>query len=261
MIGNPRYNETDPVALADGVYHLGVPDQASFFANIPYLVVDGGEAVIIDPGSAKPAFHEVILRKARQVVDLKQIRYMVVQHQDPDLCAALPLFEPLVHDAYEICVPLEAAVLVQHYGMKKALRTLDDGDTLTFGDGRTLTFMMTPYCHFVGAMVTFDKQTGTVFSSDIFGGFSDDNRLYAGDNYIVQMSTFMGEYFGSGRALDYALKRLEKLDGEHGIERLCPQHGCVIGKGRIPACFKALRELETGGQVESLARKHGIVLD
>lgn len=42
MIGNLRYNEREPVALADGVYHLGVPDQANLFANIPYLVVDGG---------------------------------------------------------------------------------------------------------------------------------------------------------------------------------------------------------------------------
>lgn len=192
---------------------------------------------------------------------MKQIRYMVVQHQDPDLCAALPLFEPLVHEAYEIYVPLEAAVLVQHYGMKKELLPLDDGDTLTFGNGRKLMFMMTPYCHFVGAMMTFDERTGTVFSSDIFGGFSDDNRVYADGNYNVQMATFLGEYFGSGRALEYALKRLEKLDAEQGIERLCPQHGCVIGKGQMASYFKVLRELETGGQVDSLARKHGIALD
>ncbi len=257
-----RYNKTDPIEVAPGVFHLGVQDEKNTFNNVPYLVVDGDEAVFIDPGSAKKEFHEIILTKAKKVIDLKKITHMIVQHQDPDLAAALPLFEPLISPDYEILAPLEAQVLVQHYGLQREVKPLDDGDTLTFGNGRTLVFAMVPYCHFVGNMVTYDIQTKTVFSSDAFGGFTPDNLLCADtENYPAQLTLFLGEYLGSKRALEYAIKRLELLDAESGIELICPQHGCVIPKELIPFYLEAGKNLQVGQQVDALAKKYGITLE
>ncbi|MCP4396171.1 MAG: hypothetical protein GY801_02510 [bacterium] len=72
-------------------------------------------------------------------------------------------------------------------------------------------------------MLSYDSHTKTVFSSDAFGGFTPDNRLYADtDNYPAQLSLFLGEYLGSTRALEYAIKRLELLDKESGIDLICP---------------------------------------
>ncbi len=260
MAEKERYNPTQANLLAPGVYHLGVQDEKNSFANIPYLIIDGDEAVVIDPGSARPEFFNVVLNKIKGLIDPVKIKAMIVQHQDPDLCAALPLLEPLISPDYEILAPLEAQVLLQHYNTRKFVRPLNDGDTFTFGNNRTLVFAMTPYCHFVGSMVTYDVQTKVVFSSDAFGGFSADNELYAGENYPLQLSTFLGEYLGSKRALEYALKRLELLDRTHGINLICPQHGCVIPKNLIPAFIEAAHKLEVGGQVDGLAIKHGISL-
>lgn len=247
--------------MADGIFHLGVQDSTNSFANIPYLITSGEEAVLIDPGSAKPEFFEVVLKKIKGVIDIKKIKYMIVQHQDPDLCAALPLFEPLIAEDYKIITPLECKVLGQHYNVKTDLTTVDDGETLTFGAGRTFTFAMTPYCHFVGSMVTYDSQTKTVFSSDAFGGFSAGNELYATSAYPIQLTAFLGEYLGSKKALEYALKRLEQLAVKLGIELICPQHGCLIPKESIPAFLEAAHALEVGGQIDSLAAKNNIKLD
>lgn len=256
-----RYDATNAIEIADGIYHLGVQDEANSFANIPYLIVDGDEAVVIDPGSAYQPFFEVVLRKLKSVIDLNKIKAIIVQHQDPDLCAAVPLLEEYLANQYTIMAPLEAQVLLQHYGMKKRVTPLNDDDTFTFGDGRVLQFIMTPYCHFVGSMVTYDHKTKVLFSSDAFGGFSADNELYAGENYPIQLTTFLGEYLGSKHALEYALKRLEKLAQTHGIEMICPQHGCVIPKDQIETYLQAAHALEVGGQVDGLARKHGIQVD
>ncbi len=259
---NTRYNDSDPIEVASGVFHLGVQDEKNTFNNVPYLVVDGNEAAFIDPGSAKPEFFEVVLAKAKKVIDLKNITNMLVQHQDPDLCAALPLFEPLVSPDCKISAPLEAQVLLQHYGMKGRVYPLQDGDSITFGNGRTLIFAMIPYCHFIGNMVTYDVKTKTVFSSDAFGGFTPDNRLCADtENYPAQLSLFLGEYLGSKRALEYAIKRLELLNKENGIELICPQHGCVIPKELIPIFLEAGKNLEVGQQVDTLAKKYGITLE
>ncbi|MCP4459175.1 MAG: hypothetical protein GY816_14310 [Cytophagales bacterium] len=258
---NQRYNNVDPLEVADGVFHLGVQDEKNTFNNVPYMIVDGDEAVFIDPGSAKKEFYDVVLTKAKKVIDLKKITHLIVQHQDPDLCAALPLFEPLVSPNCTISAPLEATVLVQHYGLQSDVAALEDGDTLEFGNGRTLVFAMTPYCHFVGSMVTYDVQTKTVFSSDAFGGFTPDNLLWADNgNYPEQLSLFLGEYLGSKRALNYAVKRLELLNADSGIELICPQHGCVIPKELIPVYLNAAKDLQVGQQIDTLAKKHGITL-
>jgi flavorubredoxin len=64
--------------VADGIFHLGVQDSTNSFANIPYLITSGEEAVLIDPGSAKPEFFEVVLKKIKGVIDIKKIKYMIV---------------------------------------------------------------------------------------------------------------------------------------------------------------------------------------
>jgi len=261
MAHKERYNSTQANEVAPGVYHLGVQDERNSFANIPYLIVDGDEAVVIDPGSARPEFFNVVLSKIKGVIDPLKIKAMIVQHQDPDLCAALPLLEPMISADCQILAPLEAQILLQHYNTRKKVTPLNDGDTFTFGQSRTLVFAMTPYCHFVGSMVTYDVKTKVVFSSDAFGGFSADNELYAGENYPLQLSTFLGEYLGSKRALEYALKRLELLDKTNGINLICPQHGCVIPKNLIPVFIDAAHHLEVGGQVDGLAVKYGITLN
>lgn len=253
-----NYDQQNAIDLGNGVFHLGVADRDNSFANIPYLIVDGDEAVLIDPGSAKPSFHEVVLKKIKQVVDPKKIKYLIVQHQDPDLCAALPLFEKICHPEVKMMAPLEAQILIQHYGMLQKVTPVDDGETLTFGDGRTLVFAAIPYCHFVGTMVTYDVKTKYLFSSDAFGGFSGNNNLIADDDYPVQLSTFLGQYLGSKRALIYALRRVEALAASHGIEMICPQHGCLIPKDQIGTYIQAAYDLEVGGEIDSLAAKNKI---
>lgn len=256
-----KYNNTDPIEIAEGVYHLGVQDVPNSFNNIPYLVVNGDEAAVIDPGSAKPEFYEVVLRKLRAVIDLKKIKHLIVQHQDPDLCASLPLLEKLVNKDVRIYAPLESKVLIQHYGAESPHVSLDDDDTLAIGDDRKLQFIMTPYSHFVGSMVTYDKKSKILFSSDAFGGFTGSADLYAGPDYPSQLAMFLGQYLGSKRALEYALKRVERIAETDGIEMICPQHGCIIKKEQIPLYLKAAHDLHVGGEVDALAQKHGIKLD
>lgn len=255
------YGEIDPVELAPGVYHLGVKDGQNAWANIPYLVVEGDEAVVIDPGSAKPEFYSCVLRKIHRVIDPRMIRHIIVQHQDPDLCAAVPLLEKLVSPDAKVYAPVEAMLLLQHYGYTCPTVAVDDGDTLTIAGRRTLTFFMTPYAHFVGSMVTYDARTKTLFSSDAFGGFTITDDVYANDEYPENLSAFLGHYLGSKRALDYALKRVEQLAELHGIARVCPQHGCVIPEHLIPTYLEAAHALEVGGEVDRLAMKNGITLD
>jgi two-component system, cell cycle response regulator len=255
-----NYDDVSPVELAPGVFHLGVQDKRNSWANIPYLVVEGDEAALIDPGSAKPEFYSVVLQKLHRVINPKKVRYLVVQHQDPDLCAALPIFEKLAHPDVQIIAPLEASILVQHYGCSHSITPVDDGDEITIGGSRTLTFAMIPYVHFAGTMVSYDQKTKTVFSSDAFGGFTTSSDIYANEDYPELLGTFLGQYLGSKRALEYAVARIRKLQSTEGVDRICPQHGCVLPGDAVDAYLDAAGKLDVGGEVDRLAAKHSIEL-
>jgi len=79
------------VAIAKDVYWVGVYMENDVFQCHTYLIVDGDESVLIDSGSMLE-FAEV-KKKIESVIDIKNIKYMVAHHQDPDVCANMPAFE------------------------------------------------------------------------------------------------------------------------------------------------------------------------
>ncbi|MCA9299007.1 MAG: hypothetical protein KDA28_08070 [Phycisphaerales bacterium] len=255
------YDDIHPFEVAPGVFHLGVKDEQNSWANIPYLVVEGDDAMVIDPGSARPEFYSTVVRKIHEVVDPRTIRHLVVQHQDPDLCAALPLLEQLASPEVRIYTPVESLLLVQHYGARAPLVGVEDGETIELGGSRPITFFMTPYAHFIGSMVTYDERTRTLFTSDAFGGFTTGDDVYAGPQYPEFLTMFLGQYLGSKRALEYALKRIEQLVAGPGVDRFCPQHGCVIEGELVPVYLQAAHALDVGHEVDRLAAKNGITLE
>ncbi|MCP3996489.1 MAG: hypothetical protein GY722_15745 [bacterium] len=255
------YDDANPVELAPGVFHLGVMDTRNSWANVPYLITGDGGAALIDPGSAKPEFYSCVLRKVNQVLDPRTITTMIVQHQDPDLCAALPLFEKVVSPEVKIYTPVESLLLVQHYGLSSELHGVEDGESITVGGNRQLSFFMTPYAHFIGSMVTYDHESKSLFTSDAFGGFTVGDNVIADATNPEFLTTFLGQYLGSKRALEYALKRIEQLLAGPGVSRFCPQHGCVIPEDQIPIYMGAAHGLRVGDEIDRLATKNGITLE
>ena len=234
-----------PVEIAEAVYWVGVGElklKTQLNCN-PYLVVDNGEAVLIDPGS--PLDFEYVLENVRKIVPIEQLRYIVLQHQDPDFCASTPLFEQ--HGfCGQIATHWRAANLIQFYGVKSPFFLVDEqGWQLKFGKERVLSFIPTPYLHFSGAMATYDPKTKVLFSSDLFGAFSGQPGLYADEwpqnSYMESMLSFHENYMPSNKNLRPVMEKLSKLE----INLIAPQHGSIIRQD-IPGHIEALQELECG---------------
>ncbi len=227
----------------EDIYWIGFGDPEAGFSNNPYLIVDGDEAVLIDPGSRADEHYSIVKRKVEEVVDPKKIKYMIVHHQDPDLCASLPLFEEIVSPDVKIIAQVRTSLFVPYYGTKREIIAVDDGDTLELSSGRKLVFVTTPYVHFAGSMVTYDTKTKTLFSSDIFAAFSLNWTLYADENeyYIEAFKAFTEPYIGCKKPLLSALEKASKVP----IERICPQHGSIIDKD-IEKYIEAAKNLDVG---------------
>ena len=235
---------TKAVEIGDGIYWVGFDDAEAGFRCNPYLINDGDESVIIDPGSV-PHF-PVVLDKVKRITSLEKLSHIIAHHQDPDMCGAIPQWEELLGKLgtkVDICTTDRAAVLIAYYGVKSQFYHVDSNDwKLTLQSGRTLKFIFTPYLHFPGAFMTYDEKSKILFSSDIFGGISYDWDLYANEYYSEAMKAFHENYMPSNEILRNAMNKLDDLD----IEIIAPQHGSIIKKDSVREYIDILKNLECG---------------
>jgi class 3 adenylate cyclase len=245
-------DDSKPVEIADKIWWVGFADYEAGFSNNPYLMLDEGEGILFDPGPGHPIFRDMIMGKIRQIINPEKIKYIIVHHQDPDLCGLIPFIENILHpDVTILCHP-RAALFIPYYGTRKGIMSICDEDILELKSGRRIQFFHIPYMHFPGNMFSYDIATSTLFSSDIFGCFNQNWRLYSDDSYIEPARKFIEYYVGNRSSLLYAYDRLKSLN----IDRICPQHGAII-KDDIDKFVNLLITTKPGGLLRELKHKPG----
>jgi glyoxylase-like metal-dependent hydrolase (beta-lactamase superfamily II) len=236
-IGDPH----DSVDLGDGIYWVGVDTQDAFRCN-PYLIVDGDEAVLVEPGGMLSA--AAVIQRVAQLVELEQVRYIIAHHQDPDVISAINALRTLVHPECQVVCHSRMSVLIRHLGAGFPFYEVDRKNwQLTFGRGRTLRFAHTPYLHSPGAIVTYDPRSQTVFTSDLFGGITEKWKLEAGPNYLEQIMAFHVDYMPSVDILETGIQNIRGLGP---IKRLAPQHGSIIEGAEVDVLLTAVSKLQVG---------------
>lgn len=227
------------VDLGEGYCWVGSELFAYNFQCNPYLLTVGDDAVLFDPGSTIDI--KEVVKNIETVTSLDKIRYVVLHHSDPDIASAVPYLESLGMK-FTIVTHWRTWTLVRYYGITSPVYLVDEhGYSLTVGNGRMLQFIPTPYLHFPGAIVTYDRQAGYLLSSDLFGAFSNSWSLYADENYAEGMKTFHEHYMPSNDILRPVMDFLGRLP----LSMILPQHGSII-KNNISQYIEILRNLECG---------------
>lgn len=232
----------DIVEVHPGIYWIGFFDDDSKLNSNPYLIIDGDEAVLIDPGSI-PDF-PVVMRKIIDIISPDKISTIVAAHQDPDVCGNLPVIEDVIHrDDLKIVAHSITHRLIYHLGIASELYSVDEhGYSLTLQSGRRLEFIYTPYLHSPGAIATYDPQTKSLFSSDIFASLSKSGALFAGDEFPQNMEKWHQTIMPSNALLQPAMKKFRQME----INRILPQHGSLIGKEQVTIAIDYLAQLRCG---------------
>jgi two-component system, cell cycle response regulator len=234
-----------PIELAPRVWWVGSVKPDDLFQCHAYLVEAGDQSVLIDPGSG--AAIDDVLAKVGQVIPLDHIRWVVCHHADPDIAAGLPQVRAaLSRPDVELVTEWRAQTLLRHYGELFPYYLVEEhGWRLPLDADRELRFVLTPYLHFPGAMCSWEPETGTLFSSDIFGGFTDGSELIARDgSYFDALRPFHEHYMPSKEILGAGLGRLRRAF--RPIRMIAPQHGCVIPEPLVDEMFHRLEGLECG---------------
>ncbi len=232
-----------PIEIAPRLWWVGHYLEGDPFQCHTYLLEQGDQSVLFDPGSALTVAQT--LRKIEKVVPFEHIRYFVCHHQDPDITGAMPHLDRLItRDDALLVTHWRARVLLRHLGLDRlTFWNVEEHDWTLQLDDRTLKFVFTPYAHFPGAFVTFDPSSGTLLSSDLFGGFTEGFQLYAQDeSYFESMRPFHEHYIPSREVMHHVLNSLDVLP----IRQIAPQHGSIIVGDLVRYVMSRLRELECG---------------
>jgi class 3 adenylate cyclase len=245
-----KLDDTNAIEIAEDIWWVGFADYEAGFSNNPYLLVDGEEAVLFDPGPGHPLFRDLILQKIEQVVAPEHIRYLVVHHQDPDLCGLIPFIENALHPDLVVMAHPRTSLFIPYYGARTGVLPIGDGDRLELKSGRALSFYHAPYLHFAGNMISYDSKTSSLFSGDIFAIFSRDWSLYADDSYKELMKDFLENYVAAREPLLYAYEKIRTLK----IERILPQHGGIIAQD-VDGFLSLLQEVNPGRLIQELRNR------
>ncbi|MFP4362778.1 MAG: MBL fold metallo-hydrolase [Spirochaetia bacterium] len=215
-------NEDKPVQIGKNTYWVGSGKLNHGLGCNPYLLLDEDQAVLFDPGSVLD--FDIVIEKVRSLVDLGKIRTVVLHHQDPDFCSALPLFEEQGLSA-DILTHWRSSLFIQFYGIASQFVPVNENSyQYTLKSGKVLRFIPTPYLHFPGSIMTYDPETEILFSSDLFGAYGEAPQLFADPGYMESMLAFHEHYMPSNELLRESMERIEGLP----ISLIAPQHGNLI---------------------------------
>jgi diguanylate cyclase (GGDEF)-like protein len=230
------------VQVADRTWWVGHRQKDDVFQCHVYLIEQGDQSVLIDPGS-KLTFRQT-LRKIEEILPFSAIRYFICHHQDPDITGVMPLIDELVGREDAVLIThWRTTMLIKHYGLRLPFWLVDKHDWRLELSDRSLQFIFTPYAHFPGAICTFDTYTRVLFSSDIFGAITEQFSLVARDEqYFEAMRPFHEHYMPSREILGHALAQMEK----YPIRLIAPQHGSIIPEHLVGLMINKLKSLECG---------------
>ncbi len=238
----PDLDVDNSIAITRDIHWVGFYDKEANLHCNPYLLIDEEEVVLIDPGSI-PHF-PIVMRKVIDLVNPGDISSIIASHQDPDVCGNLPVVEDVIgRDDLKVVAHNNTIRLLRHYGIRSGMYAVDDNNfKLSLKSGRVLEFLFTPFLHSPGAIVTYDRKTSTLFSSDLFGAISKNWNLFAGNDFPKSMDDFHRLYMPSWPILAECMERISKLK----IDRILPQHGSVIEGDDVRTAIEHLKALPCG---------------
>ena len=130
-----------------------------------YLLKDE-KTVLFD--TVKPNFKDEFINNISEVIDIKDIDYVVIHHTEPDHAGSLKYILDINPDIEVYCTKAAKLYLDEQINKPFKCHVIKDGETLNIGK-RTLRFITAPFLHWADTMFTYVEEEKTLFTCDAFG--------------------------------------------------------------------------------------------
>ena len=230
----------DSLKLKDNLYWVGIEDfdmrvfdiimTTEYGSSFNSYILKGSEATVLFE-TEKTKFFEDYLREIEQVTSVKDIKYIVMNHTEPDHAdgiGELLKLNPEIEVIGTIAAVNNLKQIMNREDFK--FRVVKNLETLSLGD-ITLEFHVLPNLHWPDTMWTYAKEIKTLFPCDSFGSHfatkevlrslvTDEEGYWKATKYYFDciLGPFRRPFVVNG------LKRLETLD----VHMICTGHPPVL---------------------------------
>lgn len=231
------------VTLAPAVYAVGVndPGLTVFDIVIPtehgttynsYLVKGTEKTALID--CVKRPFVGEFFRKIEEILPLKKIDYLVVNHSEPDHAGGIvDLLER--HPNVQVYFSRPAKSFVDNLvNGEYKFHVVNDDEELPLG-GKTLRFINAPFLHWPDTIFTYLVEDKILFPCDFLGSHYSSPHTFNDELDAPEKARGAFEFYYSTIMRPYkepVLKACERLK-DLPISMIAPSHGPVLRKNPL----------------------------
>ena len=231
------------VKITDGIYRLGaniengdlfegmwpIPDGVS----LNCYIVKGEKTALIDlVEDWDHAPSDIQNQLASIPVKPENIDYLILNHIEPDHTGWLVDFLRESPEIQLVTNKKGAALIESFYGITENVLVIDSGDTLSLGNNKELVFENIPNVHWPETMITYEKESGILFSCDAFGSYGSitvsvfDDEISEEDHNFFDIESL--RYYANivGSFSKFVLRAIDKL-ANYEIKIIAPSHGII----------------------------------
>lgn len=192
-----------------------------------YVLKAGDKTILFETAKAK--FFDSYLETLKEIVDIRKIDYLVVDHTEPDHAGSVEMLLKLNPGLKIIGTGCAIGFLKEIVNADFTAIPVKDNQTMKIGD-KTLRFLVVPNLHWPDTMYTYIEEEQILVTCDSFGshyGFHDVlvSKVTDHEGYMRATKYYFDNIIGPFKPfMQKALKRVRDLD----ITMICPGHGPVL---------------------------------
>ena len=191
-----------------------------------YLIRD--EKVALIDTVWRPYDREFVDR-LRQEIDLNQIDYIIMQHNEVDHSGALVELMRAIPDTPIYCTAKGEGIIRGHYHQDWNFVRVKTGDTLSLGQ-TTLTFIEAAMLHWPDTMFTYMSGDNILFSNDGFGQHYATESLYIDRVCMAEVMQEALKYYVNilNPFSPMVARKVKEIVGMNlPLNLICPSHGVI----------------------------------
>lgn len=218
-----RFNDNE-VKYFEGLWYI--PEGITYNAYVATLP----EGVVLFDGW-KHVYGELYIETLRQVVDLSDVKHVVVHHMEPDHSGSLKFLLDKVENITVYGHSIANSLIQAFYGKTVKFKPVNDGEKLALGEDHVLYFIHTPWLHWPDTIISYLDSEKVLFTCDIFGSYGIPSRVFYEDlpsDEKAVFKWFTQKYFANviGHHVDWVPKNLDKLSKLNlNVELIATGHG------------------------------------
>ncbi|MFN8210181.1 MAG: FprA family A-type flavoprotein [Bacteroidales bacterium] len=219
------------ISITDDVKWIGVLDRdivtfdivmnTEFGTTYNSYFINATDKAIVE--AAKDKFSDVHISKLKSVTDPSEIKYIILDHTEPDHCGNTGKLLELAPDA--TVVGSGNAIRYLSDIINKPFKSLivKDGDTLSLGN-KTLRFISAPNLHWPDTMFTWLEEDRILFTCDVFGAHYCFDDIFSDftDEYLKSFKYYFDVILKPYSR--FAVRAIEKISGLP-VKYICTGHG------------------------------------